>query len=498
MHELLTPRQMALADQLTIDGGTPGINLMESAGAFLAKVTQAHFADADRVLVVCGPGNNGGDGFVLARLLSEAGFAVELNIPLGTGKINGDAKIAFERLPREVSQADAPEWDSYELIVDALFGAGLAKDIEGELGKTVSSINASPARIMAVDLPSGINGETGALCGNAVISDVTATFFRLKPGHLLLPGRSHCGLTEVGQIGIQNAVLDEVGAKTFHNTPALWEACLPIHHITQHKYSRGHTLAVSGPITKSGAARLMASAALRMGSGLVTLASSAEVLAIHAARLDSVMFAQAGNADELRQLFADSRLDCICMGPGMPPDDTTRASVSQALEANKNTVLDAGGLTAFEGQQDALLNQISSHQRSVVITPHPGEFERLFPDLAKMASRLEMARQAALVLSATIVLKGPDTIVADGDGRAAIASNAPPWLATAGSGDVLTGMIAGLMAQGMRGFKAACAAVWIHGEAASIIGSGLVSSDMDYGIQQVIRSRRLFDPDRFS
>lgn len=484
---------MGLADKLTIDAGVPGIDLMEAAGAFLAQVVRRHFGDTHRVLVVCGPGNNGGDGFVLARLLSEAKLSVDLFVPKGTGSIDGDAKIAFGRLPGKVAQIEDPDWSSYDLIIDALFGAGLTKDIEGELGDIILQINNSPADVLAVDLPSGINGETGAICGNAVVSDVTATFFRYKPGHLLHPGKSHCGKTEVGQIGIQVTVLAEIGVNTFHNTPELWDLRLPKHQITQNKYSRGHTLVLSGPITKSGAARLMASAALRLGSGLVTLASASDVLPIHASRLDSVMFAEANDVGDFRHLLEDDRVNCICLGPGMPPDETTRRFVTEALGTDKNAVLDAGALSAFDNHQDMLIKQISSRKRDVVFTPHSGEFARLFPELTGLSSKLEMARQAALATDAVVVLKGPDTVVANSNGQATIASNAPPWLATAGSGDVLTGMIAGLLAQGMQAFDAACAAVWIHGEAANTIGSGMVSSDLDYGLKEAIKTHALFE-----
>jgi hydroxyethylthiazole kinase-like uncharacterized protein yjeF len=493
MLELLTPQQMALADQSTIDGGMPGIDLMEAAGAFLQQVVRKHFSKTQKVLVVCGPGNNGGDGFILARLLRETDISADIFVPLGTEPISGDARIAYERLNDRTPMVDNPEWSSYDLIVDALFGAGLSKEIKGELGGIVSQINASSAWILAVDLPSGINGETGAICGNAIEADVTATFFRYKPGHFLLPGRLLCGTVEVGQIGIDDHVLETIGVNTFHNVPQLWEPDFPKHRITQHKYARGHTLVMSGPVSKSGAARLMARAALRMGSGLVTLASASDVLPIHASRLDSVMFAEVNDADAFTRLLYDERLNCVCVGPGMPPDESTRLLVSEVFKADRLTVLDAGALSAFDGCQDVLIGYIAGNNREVVITPHSGEFQRLFPALSALPSKLEMAKQAAATIGGVVVLKGADTVVADGSGQAAIASNAPPWLATAGSGDVLTGMIAGLIAQGMQAFHAACAAVWIHGEAANVLGPGMISSDLDQGIRDIIKSRRFFE-----
>lgn len=492
MYELLTPAQMNVADRMAIDSGVPGIELMEAAGSFLAEVVRDQFKETQRVLIVCGPGNNGGDGFVLARLLREKKRHVDLHVPLGTEGFSGDAKIAFERLHGNVQILKNPDWNSYDLIVDALFGAGLSKDVSGTLADLISNINAATASVLAVDLPSGINGETGAICGTAVRANATATFFRLKPGHLLLPGKSHCGVTRVGQIGIPHKVLDQIEPDTYHNVPGLWLKRFPVHRTSQHKYSRGHTLALSGPISKSGAARLMATAALRMGSGLVTLVAASDVLPVHASRLDSVMFTESNNLEELREILADSRINCIAMGPGLDPDETTREMVREVLISDRNTVLDAGALSAFAQDADILFRAARGRNQGLVFTPHSGEFAKLFGHSIELSSRTEMARKAASKTGAVVVLKGADTVVADSAGRAAITSNAPPWLATAGSGDVLTGMIAALLAQGMPAFEAACAAVWIHGEAANRLGPGLISSDLDQGVKEIVETHGLF------
>ena len=486
MHELLTPRQMSSADMITIEGGIPGIDLMEAAGSVLLRSVEKHFADGSRVLILCGPGNNGGDGYVVARLLFEAGREVDIFSPLGTDKLSGDAKIACQRLPSDISQIDGPDYSSYGLIIDALFGAGLSTDIDGELGAIVSKVNQSPAAVLAVDLPSGVNGETGAVCGNAIEATATATFFRFKPGHFLYPGKGKCGTSEVGQIGIEESVFTEIEIDTFQNVPPLWLKHFPVPSATQNKYSRGHTLALSGELEKSGAARLMAAAALRTGSGLVTLAGSNSVLPVHASRMDSVMLQVADTPKRLREILADQHVRTICMGPGMNADGTTREFVEQVLKAECNVVLDAGALSAFEGKRDTLSCLIEDHVGDVVITPHWGEFSRLFPELSGFPSKVEMARTCARDLKAVVVLKGPDTVIADVRGHAAITSNAPPWLATAGSGDVLTGMVAGLMAQGMPPFYASCAAVWIHGEAANTIGPGLISSELIDGARSVL------------
>ena len=268
MQELLTPSQMAVADRTAIESGTPGIDLMEAAGQVLFETVEKHFSKALRILVVCGPGNNGGDGYVVAGLLHQQNRQVAVYSPLGTEKLSGDAKLAFQRLPGDIKQVENPDYDSADLIIDALFGAGLSKDITGKLAKVIEQINDAPADVLAVDLPSGINGETGAVCGIAIEATVSATFFRYKPGHFLFPGRQHCGCLEVGQIGIEDSVLPMIGVQTFRNGTSLWRNCFPSQSAAQHKYSRGHTLAVSGDLMMSGAARLMASAALRIGSEL--------------------------------------------------------------------------------------------------------------------------------------------------------------------------------------------------------------------------------------
>lgn len=271
MFELLTPAQMSQADQLTIDGGIPGIDLMEAAGNVLLDSVKKHFEQARKILILCGPGNNGGDGYVVARLLKESGRAVDLFSPLGTSKLSGDARLAFQSLNGEVTEIVDPHWASYDLIIDALFGAGLTKNIEGSLATIVSNVNASPARVLAVDLPSGINGANGQICGTAVIADVTATFFRMKPGHLLLPGKSHCRQVEVGQIGIKNSVLADIGVDTFRNNPDLWASHFPDDRmvVTNRNHGAGFvdtTDRVELKTTRSGAGAVCVDAASFVGS----------------------------------------------------------------------------------------------------------------------------------------------------------------------------------------------------------------------------------------
>ncbi|MCP4182409.1 MAG: NAD(P)H-hydrate dehydratase [Hyphomicrobiales bacterium] len=486
MDELLTPDQMNKADQLTICGGIAGIELMEAAGRSISTILQQKFQLARKVLIVCGCGNNGGDGFVIARLLAKSGLKVELFIAGNKDKISGDAALALKKIESDVTFVKATFAKPYDLIVDALFGAGLDRDIKGDLAEMVEAINESDTPVLAVDLPSGIDGATGAILGRAFRADITVTFFRKKPGHILYPGRGHCGELIVTQIGIRPAVLKHIGTTSRLNRPKLWRDHYPVLKSDGHKFDRGHTLVVSGELPMSGAARMSAGAALRTGSGLVTIAGSKDVLTANAASLSAIMLCEASDEDALLKVLEDQRINCIAMGPGMQPDSATRGKVLAVLSTNRHTVLDAGALSAFNDHQDELFSAINANIKSVVLTPHAGEFSRLFPDQDNVQSKITRTQTAANRSGAIIINKGPDTVIAAPDGRCSITDYAPPWLATAGSGDVLTGIVAGLLAQGMAGFEAANAAVWLHGDAANRMGAPMISSDLDEGIRWAI------------
>ena len=377
------------------------------------------------------------------------------------------------------------------VIVDALFGAGLNRVVEGEARALIAAMNASGAKIIAVDLPSGINGASGAVMGAAVNASESITFFRRKPGHLLLPGRLHAGKVRVADIGIPDSVLESVRATMFANGPALWGKSFPVPRLDGHKYSRGHAVVVSGDVSFTGAARLAARGALRAGAGLVTLASPRDALAVNAAASLAVMVRAVDGADELQRLLADKRLNAIALGPGLGVGAVTRGLVQAALDGERAAVLDADALTSFADEPGGLFSAIRLHAaRPVVLTPHQGEFRRLFKSVAQSSeneSKVGLARAAAEVSGAVVLFKGADTVIAAPDGRAAICENAPAWLATAGSGDVLAGMIAGLLAQGMPAFEAACAGAWLHGEAGNQAGPGLISEDLPEALPQVYR-----------
>lgn len=491
MLELLTPSEMGEADRLTIAAGTPGTVLMDRAGLAVADAVATRHPLGHRIVVVCGPGNNGGDGFVAARVLAGRGYPVRLMLVGEAERLKGDAADAAarwrQRLP--IEPLDKAAVAAADVVVDALFGAGLARPVDGEAAEAVAAINAGRGEVVAVDLPSGINGETGAVMGVAVKADVTVTFFRRKPGHFLLPGREYAGRVRVADIGIQPDVLTTIGARCFLNAPGLWREHWHPPAVSGHKYVRGHAVVVSGPMAATGAARLAAGAALRIGAGLVTVASPPDALIVNASHLTAVMVRSVDGAEGLAGLLADHRLNAVVIGPGLGIGPETVARVAAVLDGPRAVVLDADALTSHRDDPAGLFARIAGRSHPVVMTPHDGEFARLFPDIAAAGlPKTVRARQAAARSGAVVVLKGADTVIAAPDGRAAINDNAPPWLATAGSGDVLSGIIGGLVAEGMPGFEAAAMGVWAHGAAGERAGIGLIAEDLAPALRDVLRA----------
>ena len=487
MTELLTPDEMYQADRLTIEAGVPGIDLMEAAGLACAEFIRT-LSEPCPVCVVCGPGNNGGDGFVIARLLVEAGWPVKLLLAGDPALLKGDAAEAAEAWKGEVLPAQADKLHGAMLIVDALFGAGLSRDIEGELADLIKAVNEADALRVAVDMPSGVDGSSGSIRGIAVAADHTITFFRAKPGHYLEPGRSRRGALHVVDIGICDDVLHTIEPGCRLNAPDEFARFIPIPGAVAHKYSRGSALMVSGDACNTGAARLAAMSALRVGAGLVTVAASEAALPILASHLTAIMLRRADNARELARLLGDNRITACGIGPACGVGHDTIEKVLSVLAAGCAVVLDADALTSFEGNPDLLFDAISAKpDRQVILTPHEGEFARLFKGVNEPGdSKCERAAEAARASGAVVVLKGADTVIADSDGRSAINANAPAWLATAGSGDVLAGLCLGLLAQGVPAFEAAGCAVWLHGEAANRFGPGLIAEDLPGGIPHAL------------
>ncbi len=479
--EVLTTAEMERADRLTIAAGTPGFALMLSAGQAVAEAAQ-DLVEEGPILVIAGPGNNGGDGFVAAAELAAQGREVSVSLMGERDALKGDAASAARGWKHPLLPFTPQAIGKPALIIDALFGAGLNRTVTGEAHDMIAAINANGAPVIAVDLPSGINGTSAAVMGIAVRARETVTFFRKKPAHLLLPGRLNCGRVRVADIGINASVLEEIKPQTFENTPLVWRTAFPVPRTEAHKYARGHVLAVSGDMAATGAARMAARAALRAGAGLVTLASPRDALAINATALTAVMVRAVDTAIEFAEQLTDRRFNACIIGPGAGLGERTRDFVHTALAAKRALVLDADALTSFADSPERLFESIkAAGDGQVVLTPHEGEFPRVFSDISNKhpgRSKLERVRAAAERSGAVVLLKGPDTTVAAPDGRATIAANAPPWLATAGAGDVLSGIIGGLMAQGVPAFEAASIGVWMHGEAGREAGPGLIAEDL--------------------
>ena len=473
---LLTVAQMREADRLALAAGVPGLTLMRRAGQAVAEAARRGLEAGSCIAVLCGAGNNGGDGYVAASRLRGFGFAVRL-FALAPPSAATDAAQAAELWGGPVEPFSAFQPEAFGLVIDALLGAGLTRAVTGDCAALIERLNAAGRHVLAVDLPSGVDGDTGAVMGVAVRAQRCVTFFRAKPGHYLYPGRGLVGALEVVDIGIDEEVLGLITPMTFANDTALWAGYFREGAPTQHKYDKGHALIVAGGREGTGAARLAARAALRAGAGLVTLAVPPEAFSTYAARgPDALMLRAMTSLDEMLQ---DPRRNAVLIGPAYGVGAATRTAVLDLMGTSRALVLDADALSSFAGDAWGLSAALKRRTAPCIITPHEGEFARLFAGQLDLAQdKLARARQAAALLHCVVVLKGADTVIAAPDGRAALNHNAPPWLATAGSGDVLAGIATGLLAQGLAAFEAACAAVWLHGEAGRAAGRGLIADDL--------------------
>jgi NAD(P)H-hydrate epimerase len=475
---LLTPQAMAAVDLAAVRSGLDSFALMQRAGQAVAAAALRLFPHATRYVVLCGPGNNGGDGYVAAETLRTSGTPVALFHLENPQLLTGDAARALQLCSVTGEGLELYQPQPGDLIIDAVFGAGLSRPVPPVLASVIETATAAKTPVIAADLPSGVCGLTGRVLGAAFKAVHTVTFMARKPGHLLMPGRELCGSLEIFDIGIPHRLVRAEAGRIAENTPACWQEQLPEPVIETHKFRRGHLVVFSGGAKATGAARMSAMAGFRIGAGLVTIASPSEALAVNAASLTAIMLHEIDNADGLSEWLQDRRLTTFVLGPGFG----IGAKARQFVEAirHRRLVLDADGITSFRDQPQTLFDAFAEGETRLVLTPHEGEFARLFPNIAadKNLGKVEKAQQAAALSHAVVIYKGADSVIAAPDGRALINSNAPPWLATAGSGDVLAGMIGGLLAQGVPAFEAAAAAVYHHGVAAMKAGEGMTAEDL--------------------
>ncbi len=465
-YRLITTAQMYAADQLTIASGISERQLINNAAAAVCAEITAHYEKCS-VLVLVGPGNNGADGLKTVELLQDAGWSVTV------WKFDEDSKL--------------PELKDTALIIDALFGAGLSKPLRGNLLALVNRINTATCAVVSIDIPTGIDGNTGQARPIAVKADRTVTFFRQKPGHMLYPGRAHCGQIICRDIDIAAKALNKIAAPyLYENAPRLWQDGFPKRRYDSHKYKHGHVLCVSGGMRNTGAVRLAAKGALRIGAGLVSITAPGSALMIHAAHLTEIMLEKADNGNDLAALVEDIRKNVILIGPGLGLTERGRDMVEAALSSKAALVLDADALTLYKNEPEFLFARIKNRNAPVILTPHAGEFTRLFAH-TKNNSKIDASKQAAKISGAIIVYKGADTIITAPDGTCVLNTNASPHLATAGSGDVLAGMIAGLLAQNMPPLKSACAGVWLHGAAGRHLGPGLIAGDIPNALPKLLK-----------
>lgn len=479
---VLTTRAMAAVDRATIAGGIPGIVLMEAAGRAVTRAIVEHFSPC-RVLVLVGPGNNGGDGYVVARRLVAAGWPVEVAASGDPARLGGDAALAAARWSGPIHRLEQAPALSGDLVVDALFGAGLDRPLAPDLAATLERCIAGRRHIVAIDVPSGVDGNTGSVSPGTVAADLTVTFCRPKPGHLLQPAARMTGAMICADIDIPDAVVaaHDVGLRV--NNPAEWRARLPERRPAAHKYAFGHALIIGGGATQTGACSMAALAAARIGAGLVTVAAPTEALASYAAREASLMTRSLDAPADLDRLL-DGGFDAILFGPAAGLGRRAEALLERLLASGRRLVLDADALTVLGRMDSRRAQRLAT---DTVLTPHDGEFARLS---SARGDRLARAREAAAALGCTMLLKGADTVIARPDGRARLNTGAPGNLATAGSGDVLAGMIVGLLAQGLEAFDAAAAAAWLHGSAASGCPTPMLATDLLSQIPVALRALR--------
>lgn len=480
MFEILTAEQMKKADLEAIAGGIPAIQLIDTAARGLADIIGKNY-EPRPVLFLNGPGNNGADGWIAAQYLKDAGWDVRVACTVKKSELKHDAKQAAEKWDGEAEALNSNlSLKGNPLIVDCIYGTGYSGTLPPEIVTLFDKIRQRKLGVVAADVPSGMNATTGASSPGTLKADLTVAFCRKKIAHVTMPGKELCGKVRVAPVQIPDTTIAAQGSTVFENNPGLWLKDFPIPGPATHKYDRGHAVIYGGD--KTGAAKLAAAGAQRAGAGLVSIATRAETKATFDNFRASIMTQQWDTSEDFKSILRDERKNVVLLGPGAGDPARLRESVETTLAFNKAAVLDADVFTVFKDNARDLFTQLSPDKH--VLTPHEGEFARIFGEME--GSKLERAWKAAKIANAVVVLKGSDTIIAAPDGTAVINTNAPSTLATAGSGDVLAGLITGLMAQGMTPFMAASAGVWLQAETARNFGLGLTAEDIIHHIPQTL------------
>ncbi len=487
---ILSNSEMAQADLITIKDGLTSIQLMKNAGKAVFK--NLPIIQQGKVLILCGPGNNGGDGFVISNLLIKANLQVEIYHPFELKNRSRDCQFYFQKINKSNFIESISDFEQYEYIVDALFGTGLSRELSEKYIKLFEKINYSNKPIIAVDIPSGINGENSLPQPTALNCTKTITFFCKKKCHLLLPSKKYCGEVILEDIGISKNVFKIMNPKIKKNDPSLWIKNFPFPSTMDHKYSRGLLIINTGPKFQTGAARLAGRSALRVGAGAVRLVCDKESAEVLEPQISVEMLSVISEKNELQSILKDKKISSVLVGPGNGVNDETKARTLLSLALVDHVVIDADAISCFANNPEELFIDTYPH---TILTPHEGEFKRLFgSNFSENDDKVVRCVEAAKISGSIVLLKGADTVIADPYGNVVINSSEAPYLATAGSGDVLAGIIASLVGRNkMSAFNAACAGAWIHSYLGEYLGAGLIAEDLIDNIPFAVKKLQQYE-----
>jgi hydroxyethylthiazole kinase-like uncharacterized protein yjeF len=458
-------------------------NLMLKAGKLAAKTIDSLYSKR-KTLILCGVGGNGGDGFIIAQELFNKGWDIQVSIIGDKNKIKGDSLRALNKLKLKIFSFNEINLDKPKLFIDAIYGIGFSRKVNKKECIILNIIDKHPAPVIAIDIPSGIDCNNGKILGFAAYCDLTITFSTLKTGHILLPGSEKINKIKILDIGISKNIINKIEPNVKINNKNEWVKEIVWPKIDDHKYSRGYSLIIGGPKNMTGASRLAAMSAQRAGSGIVALATEKEAAEIYFISLTSQLVKTYKNLKEFNAIINESRIDSIVIGPGLDVSSKSILKIKSALKTNKRIVLDAGAISCFKNKLEMLIKILSG--KEVILTPHEGELKSILPDLS--GSLISKALKAAKILNTIVVLKGATTVIASPNNKAFVNTAGAKWLATAGSGDVLAGIIGGLLSNKMKTFYAAAYGVWLHSEAGKYLGPGLIAEDIPKILPKILKN----------